>query len=85
MLRERSLDRWAALVAAGVPVLLLLATEPEELGVANVEGGRAVRARHPQADVRSLPRCGHDLIADGGPAVAELVGDWLAVAGRSAG
>lgn len=87
MLRERSLDRWPALAAAGLPVLLLLATEPAELGAANVEGGRAVRARHPRAQLESLPGCGHDLIADGGPAIAERVGDWLSrgSAGRSAG
>jgi pimeloyl-ACP methyl ester carboxylesterase len=77
MLRERSLARWAALAGADVPVLLLLATEPEQLRAANDEGARAVHARHPGADIRALPGWGHDLIGDGGPALAEIIGDWL--------
>jgi pimeloyl-ACP methyl ester carboxylesterase len=80
MLQERSLGRWPALAAAGVPALLLLATEPEQVGVANEEGARAVRARHPDADVRPMPGWGHDLIGDGGPALAEVIGDWLTTA-----
>jgi pimeloyl-ACP methyl ester carboxylesterase len=77
MVHERSLDRWAALAAAGVPTLLLLATEPEPVRVANDEGARAVRTRNPGADVRAMPGWGHDLIGDGGPALAEVIGDWL--------
>lgn len=77
MLRERSLDRWAALAAADVPALLLLATEPEPVRVANDEGARAVLARHPRVDVRPMPGWGHDLLGDGGPALAEIIGDWL--------
>jgi pimeloyl-ACP methyl ester carboxylesterase len=80
MLRERSLNRWPALSDAGVPALLLLATEPEPVRVANDEGARAVRARHPAAEVRPLPGWGHDLIGDGGPALAEIIGDWLTTA-----
>lgn len=77
MLRERSLGRWPALAAADVPALLLLATEPEPVRVANEQGARAVLARHPGADVRPLPGWGHDLIGDGGPALAEVICDWL--------
>jgi hypothetical protein len=84
MLRERSLDRWATLAAAGVPALLLLATEPEPVRVANDEGAQAVRARHPAADVRPMPGWGHDLIGDGGPALAEVIGDWLTTAAGGA-
>ena len=80
MLHERSLDCWATLAAAGVPALLLLATEPEPVRVANDEGARAVRSRHPAADVRPMPGWGHDLIGDGGPALAEVIGDWLSTA-----
>jgi pimeloyl-ACP methyl ester carboxylesterase len=78
MLRERSLGRWESLAAAGVPTLLLLATEPEPVRDANEEGARAVLAGHPAADVRPMPGWGHDLIGDGGPALAEIIGDWLA-------
>jgi len=77
MLREQSLGRWAALTAADVPALLLLATEPEPVRVANDEGARAVLARHQTAEVRPMPGWGHDLIGDGGPALAEIIGDWL--------
>jgi pimeloyl-ACP methyl ester carboxylesterase len=77
MLHERSLGRWGPLAAADVPALLLLATEPEPVRVANEEGARAVLARHPAADVRPMPGWGHDLIGDGGPALAEVVGGWL--------
>ena len=77
MVRERSLQRWAALAAADLPALLLLATEPETVRVANDEGERAVRERHPRADIRTLPGWGHDLVADGGPALAAIIGDWL--------
>jgi pimeloyl-ACP methyl ester carboxylesterase len=83
LLGERSLRRWPALAAADVPVLLLLATEPEQTRTANGEGARTVRALHPRSDIRALPGWGHDLIADGGPALAELIGDWLT--GRKAG
>jgi len=77
MLGERSLSRWPALAAADVPVLLLLATEPEQVRAANEEGARDVAARHPGADVRALPGWGHDLIGDGGPALATIIADWL--------
>ncbi len=80
MLHERSLGRWEALAAADVPALLLLATEPAPVRVANDEGARAVRTRHPAAEVRPMPGWGHDLIGDGGPALAEIIGDWLATA-----
>jgi pimeloyl-ACP methyl ester carboxylesterase len=77
MLRERSLGRWSALAEADLPVLLLLATEPAPVRLANDEGERAVRARYPGADIRTVPGWGHDLVADGGPALGELIGDWL--------
>ena len=78
MLAERSLPRWATLAAAGLPVLLLLATEPEARHVDNEEGAQAVHAAYPGADVRLLAGLSHDLIADAGPEVAELVAAWVA-------
>jgi pimeloyl-ACP methyl ester carboxylesterase len=75
MLAERALERWPVLAAAGVDVLLLLATEPTR--DTNEEGAAAVLARHPGTDVRFLDGWGHDLVADGGDALAELIGDWV--------
>jgi pimeloyl-ACP methyl ester carboxylesterase len=77
MVSERSLDRWSALADADVPALLLLATEPEAVRLRNEKGERAVHARHPGVDTRALPGWGHDLIGDGGPALARIIGDWL--------
>jgi len=77
MLGERSLSRWPALAAADVPALLLLATEPEQVRAANDEGARDVAALHPRADIRAMPGWGHDLIGDGGPALAAVIVDWL--------
>jgi pimeloyl-ACP methyl ester carboxylesterase len=75
MLAERPLERWPVLAGAGVDVLLLLATEPTR--ETNEEGASAVVARHPGTDVRFLDGWGHDLVADGGEALAELIGDWV--------
>ena len=75
MLAERPLERWPVLAAAGVDVLLLLATEPTR--DTNEEGAAAVLARHPGTDVRFLDGWGHDLVADGGDELAELIGDWV--------
>ena len=77
MIDERSLSRWSTLSDADVPALLLLATEPEPIRLWNEAGERAVLARHPGVDARSLPGWGHDLIGDGGPALADIIGDWL--------
>jgi pimeloyl-ACP methyl ester carboxylesterase len=75
MLAERPMERWPVLAAAGVDVLLLLATEPTR--DAGEEGAAAVLTLHPGTDVRFLDRWGHDLVADGGDALAEIVGDWV--------
>src|SRR5215210_4681104 len=77
MLRERTLPHWDALADAAVPTLLLLATEPEPVRASNEVGARLVEARHPAAEIRSLPGWGHDLLADGGPALAGIIGTWL--------
>ena len=83
MLQERSLQHWPALAAADVPVLLLLATEPEAVRRANEAAARAVRSGHPRAAVHALPGWGHDLIGDGGPELAAIIGDWLTDARRA--
>jgi hypothetical protein len=75
MLAERTLEAWPVLAAVGVDVLLLLATEPTR--ASNEAGAADVLARHPGTDVRFLDGWGHDLVADGGDALAELIGEWI--------
>ncbi|MEP6762183.1 MAG: alpha/beta hydrolase family protein [Sporichthyaceae bacterium] len=74
MLLERSLLHWPTLATAEVPELLLLATEPRA-GAPGQRGGRPRGAL--RADVHFLPGWGHDLVADGGPELAAIIGDWL--------
>ena len=78
LIRTRPSASWPVLADAAVPVLLLLATEPEETRTQNDAAAAAFRAAIPHAELRFLDGWGHDLIADGGPALAEIVGDWLA-------
>jgi pimeloyl-ACP methyl ester carboxylesterase len=77
LVQERSSHRWAALGAAAVPVLLLLATEPAETKTTNEAGLQRMSATLPGLDARFLPGWGHDLIGDGGPALASLIGEWI--------
>jgi pimeloyl-ACP methyl ester carboxylesterase len=74
---ERPTESWPVLADAAVPVLLLLATEPEDARARNEAAADRFRAAIPQAEIRFCEGWGHDLIADGGPALADLVGDWL--------
>jgi hypothetical protein len=62
---------------AAVPVLLLLATEPEDTRRQNDEAGERFSNAIPHADVRFCEGWGHDLIGDGGPALGELIAGWL--------
>jgi pimeloyl-ACP methyl ester carboxylesterase len=78
LVRERSSQRWAALAAAAVPVLLLLATEPPTQRLNNEAGLLRMSATLPALNARFLPGWGHDLIGDGGPALARIIGEWVA-------
>lgn len=75
--RVRASVAWPALDAAGIPILLVYATEPAERRTENEEAAeRFVRAIR---SAESVPLAGarHDLIADAGPALAAMVADWL--------
>jgi pimeloyl-ACP methyl ester carboxylesterase len=78
MVRERPSQRWSTLADAGLPVLLLLATEPTETRALNEAGLERMSAALPDLDARFLDGWGHDLISDGGPALAAVIGEWLA-------
>ena len=75
--RARSTAMWPAIDAAGIPTLLLYATEPPELAGEGEEGAQRLRAAIRTAETVPIPGAGHDLIADAGPAIAVLIADWL--------
>lgn len=73
----RASEAWPAIDAAGIPTLLVYATEPPERGAENEAGAERLRAAIRGAETVALPGAGHDLIGDAGPALAGLVADWL--------
>lgn len=74
--KMRVKEHWPAIAEAGIPILLLLATEPGETWAINERALPAFRARFPDAEIHLIEGAGHDLIADAGPEVARLVLDW---------
>ena len=74
---ERPSRSWPVLADAAVPVLLLLATEPAEARERNEAALPAFLDSLPHAELRWCDGWGHDLLADGGPEVGDLVADWL--------
>jgi pimeloyl-ACP methyl ester carboxylesterase len=80
--KMRVTENWPAIAEAGIPILLLLATEPEETWAINERALPAFRERFPDAEIHLIEGAGHDLIADAGTEVARLVRDW-AIAARA--
>jgi alpha-beta hydrolase superfamily lysophospholipase len=76
--RARSSETWPRIDAAGIPTLLVYATKPADRAVENETGARRLVQAVRSAEAVPLSGAGHDLIADGGPALAELVAGWLA-------
>ena len=74
---ERPSRSWPVLADAAVPVLLLLATEPAEARTQNEAAAVRFREAIPHAELHWCEGWGHDLIADGGPALAADVLAWL--------
>ena len=70
-------ESWPQLAAAGTPVLVLLATKPDELRDQNERSAVAFSAAVPQAEIVAVPGATHSLLTDAGPDVARLVGAWL--------
>jgi pimeloyl-ACP methyl ester carboxylesterase len=73
---------WPAIDAAGIPTLLVYATEPPERAAENEAGAERLRASIGRAETVPLPGATHDVIADAGPALAVLVADWLDAVSR---
>ena len=73
----RASASWPAIDAAGIPTLLVYATEPEERRAENEAGAERLVEAIRSAEAVPLPGARHDLIADTGPALAAIVADWL--------
>lgn len=79
MVRGRRMSAlWSLLAATDIPVLLVTATEPPESRAESDEAAERLLDAIPSAEWRPLDAAGHDLIADRGPELGELVADWLA-------
>jgi pimeloyl-ACP methyl ester carboxylesterase len=76
LIETRVSETWPAIAEAGIPILLLLATEPAEMREQNDEAARRFTERFPAAEVVFLEGAGHDLFADAGPELARLVANW---------
>ena len=74
--RGRPSERWPVLADAGIPTLLVLATEPVEARELNERLLPRFLAAVPQAEV-VRPGCRHQVFADLGERGGELVADWL--------
>ena len=60
-----------------VPVLTLVPTEPCELEGLRTRCLERLRFAAAELAVERLPGCGHDVLADAGPAAAHSIGAWL--------
>ncbi len=76
--RSRQSETWSAIAAASVPVLLLLATEPEEARAVSAEGAARFSAVLPEADVRWVDGATHSLVTDERERFGAAVVEWLA-------
>ena len=78
LMGTRVTESWPAIAAAGLPILLLLATEPQETGEQNRRAAEVFARRFPDAEIHFLENAGHDLFADAGPELARIVAEWAA-------
>jgi pimeloyl-ACP methyl ester carboxylesterase len=68
---------WAPIASSGMPVLLLLATEPEQARAVNERGAAAVSAAIPSVEVRWTEGATHSLITDARERFGATVAGWL--------
>jgi pimeloyl-ACP methyl ester carboxylesterase len=78
LMGTRVTECWPAIAEAGIPILLLLATEPEETREQNRRAAKVFAERFPEAEINFLQKAGHDLFADAGPELARIVAEWAA-------
>jgi pimeloyl-ACP methyl ester carboxylesterase len=87
LMQTRATEAWPTVAAAGIPTLLLLATEPEPVRERNAAAAERMRAAFPAADLRAVEGMSHDVFVDLGAEAGAVVADWLrstGIAGRSA-
>jgi pimeloyl-ACP methyl ester carboxylesterase len=78
LMGTRVTESWPAIAEARIPILLLLATEPEETREQNQRAAKVFAGRFPKAEIHFLENAGHDLFADAGPELARIVAEWAA-------
>lgn len=81
LMRARASEAWPAVAAAGIPSLVLLATEPEALRGPNTAAADRMRAAFPAAELRLVAGMRHAVFADLGAEAGGIVADWLRKAG----
>jgi hypothetical protein len=75
--RAKQSETWPLIAAAGVPVLLLLATEPAEARAMNEGGAARFSAVLPGAEVRWVECATHSLVTDERDRFGAAVVGWL--------
>jgi pimeloyl-ACP methyl ester carboxylesterase len=75
--RSRQSETWPVIAAGGLPVLLLLATEPDEARVVNEQGAARFSGVLPGAAVRWVERATHSLVTDERERFGAAVAEWL--------
>jgi pimeloyl-ACP methyl ester carboxylesterase len=78
LMGTRVTESWPAIAEAGIPILLLLATEPQETRTQNESAAEVFARRFPDAEIHFFENAGHDLFADAGPDLARIVAEWAA-------
>jgi pimeloyl-ACP methyl ester carboxylesterase len=75
--RSQQSKTWPAVAASGIPVLLLLATRPDEAREINERGAAAFSQALPDAEVRWVDEATHSLVTDQRERFGETVAEWL--------
>jgi pimeloyl-ACP methyl ester carboxylesterase len=76
LMRARTSEHYQVLAAAGIPVLLLTATQPEQRLRDNEVRTARLHQALPQARTQALEGSGHDVLADAPGQVADAIARW---------
>jgi pimeloyl-ACP methyl ester carboxylesterase len=76
LMRATTSEHYPVLAAAGTPILLLTATEPEQRRRDNEERTARLLSALPHARAEALSGSGHDLLADAPGQVADAIARW---------